>query len=99
MASIKRFRTALATVTLLAAGLALTACGGGDEEAGGQVELRFSWWGNADRAKLMQQSIDLFTAANPNIKVTPSFQEFEAYWQKMATETAGGNAPDVLQMD
>ncbi|MDR7325060.1 MULTISPECIES: ABC transporter substrate-binding protein [Catenuloplanes] len=95
MASTKRFRAALAV--LLLAGR-LTACGGGDD-AGGDVTLRFSWWGNADRAALMQQSIDLFQAANPTITVTPSFQEFEAYWQKMATETAGGNAPDVLQMD
>ncbi|WP_033344906.1 ABC transporter substrate-binding protein [Catenuloplanes japonicus] len=92
----RRFGTALAAAILLAAGL--TACGG-DDDAGGTVTLRFSWWGNADRAALMQQSIDLFQAANPTIKVTPSFQEFEAYWQKMATETAGGNAPDVLQMD
>jgi multiple sugar transport system substrate-binding protein len=96
MAPIKRFRTALAAAILLTA--CLTACGG-DDDAGGDVTIRFSWWGNADRAALMQQSIDLFQAAHPTIKVTPSFQEFEAYWQKLSTETAGGNAPDVLQMD
>ncbi|WBB89900.1 extracellular solute-binding protein [Verrucosispora sp. WMMC514] len=63
------------------------------------MTLRYSWWGNADRAKLMQQAIDLFQDRNPNIKITPSFQEYEAYWQKMATETAGNNPPDVFQMD
>ncbi|WP_165945102.1 ABC transporter substrate-binding protein [Micromonospora sp. KC723] len=47
----------------------------------------------------MQKAIDLFQTKNPNIKITPSFQEYEAYWQKMATETAGNNAPDVFQMD
>jgi multiple sugar transport system substrate-binding protein len=83
--------------------LLAVACGGsggsGDETQAGPATLRFSWWGNAERAELMQKAIDLFQSKNPEIKVTPSFQEFEAYWQKMATETAGGNAPDVLQMD
>lgn len=83
--------------------LALTAAcgddGGGDEAESGPVTLRYSWWGNADRAALMQKAIDLFQSKNPNIKITPSFQEYEAYWQKMATEVAGGNAPDVYQMD
>ncbi|GAA1311909.1 ABC transporter substrate-binding protein [Saccharothrix xinjiangensis] len=79
--------------------LAAALAGCGDDGASGPVTLRYSWWGNAERAELMQKAIDLFQSKNPDIKVTPSFQEFEAYWQKMATETAGGNAPDVLQMD
>ncbi|MCE6996071.1 extracellular solute-binding protein [Saccharothrix sp. S26] len=101
MAALKRFRVlATSMVALLAVG-----CGGsggsgsGDDTQAGPATLRFSWWGNAERAELMQKAIDLFQSKNPEIKVTPSFQEFEAYWQKMATETAGGNAPDVLQMD
>ena len=99
MGALKRFRVlATSMVALLAVG-----CGGsggsGDETQAGPATLRFSWWGNAERAELMQKAIDLFQSKNPEIKVTPSFQEFEAYWQKMATETAGGNAPDVLQMD
>ncbi|GAB2992689.1 ABC transporter substrate-binding protein [Saccharothrix stipae] len=99
MGALKRFRVlATSAVALLA-----VACGGsgggGEETQAGPATLRFSWWGNAERAELMQKAIDLFQSKNPEIKVTPSFQEFEAYWQKMATETAGGNAPDVLQMD
>ncbi|WP_173154106.1 ABC transporter substrate-binding protein [Phytohabitans suffuscus] len=92
----KRFTTVLAAASLL---FAVAACGGDDEAESGPVTLRYSWWGNADRAALMQKAIDLFQTKNPDIKITPSFQEFEAYWQKMATDTAGGNAPDVLQMD
>lgn len=103
MALLKRFKPMVVSAVALLAVVSSAACGGGtpsgDEAESGPVTLRYSWWGNADRAKLMQQAIDLFQSKNPNIKVTPSFQEFEAYWQKMATETAGGNAPDVLQMD
>jgi multiple sugar transport system substrate-binding protein len=96
MGVMKRFTTVLAAASLVFAG---AACGGGDEAESGPVTLRYSWWGNADRAALVQKALDLFQTKNPNIKVTPSFQEFEAYWQKMATDTAGGNAPDVLQTD
>ncbi len=103
MRRLKRFnRLAAATVVLLSVAGG-SACGTGDgaqqADETGPVTLRYSWWGNAERADLMQKAIDRFQAKHPNIKVTPSFQEFEAYWQKMATETAGGNAPDVFQMD
>lgn len=104
MGALKRFKGVAATVAAMLAVTTAAACGdggngGGDETQAGPATLRFSWWGNAERAELMQKAIDLFQQKNPEIKVTPSFQEFEAYWQKMATETAGGNAPDVLQMD
>ncbi|MEE6308380.1 sugar ABC transporter substrate-binding protein [Plantactinospora veratri] len=95
----KRFRSVVAAgAALVCLGALLAGCGGGDSESG-TATLRYSWWGNADRAELMKQAIALFESKNPGVKVTPSFQEYEAYWQKMATETAGGNAPDVLQMD
>ncbi|MFC6091956.1 ABC transporter substrate-binding protein [Saccharothrix lopnurensis] len=95
MGATRHFRKVAAAGLVLAA--VLTGCG--DDAASGPVTLRYAWWGNAERAELMQKAIDLFHTKHPDIRVTPSFQEFEAYWQKMATETAGGNAPDVLQMD
>ncbi|MET1076043.1 MAG: extracellular solute-binding protein [Umezawaea sp.] len=101
----KRFRVLVLPVVALLLAATTASCGGGSggqgeaEESGGPVTLRFSWWGNAERAALMQQALDLFHSKNPAITITPSFQEFEAYWQKVATETAGGNAPDVLQTD
>lgn len=100
MRHLKRFNRRAVVMAVLTAVLA-SACGGGQQQADetGPVELRFSWWGNAERAALMQQAIEKFQSKYTNIKVTPSFQEFEAYWQKLATETAGGNAPDVFQMD
>lgn len=82
--------------------VASTAVACGDDDgggSGGNVTLRFTWWGNADRADLTEKAIDLFEAKHTNIKVETSFAEFNAYFQKMATEIAGGSAPDVLQMD
>jgi multiple sugar transport system substrate-binding protein len=43
--------------------------------------------------------VDAFTAANPDIKVTIENNDWTAYWDKLATMTAGDNSPDVIQMD
>lgn len=94
------------------AALALAACGGTEEAGGGAasdggagggdaeaVTIRYSWWGNADRAELVEESITAFEEANPGITVQGTFSDYEPYWQKISTEVAGGGAPDVLQMD
>jgi multiple sugar transport system substrate-binding protein len=92
-------RTA-AVLMLLALPLGATACGSGSGNGGGgNVTIRFDWWGNADRAKVTEQAIDLFAKKYPNIKVQTSYAEFNAYFQKLSTQIAGGGAPDVLQMD
>ncbi len=78
--------------------LALTACGS-NEQSGGNVTIRFDWWGNPDRAELTEKAITLFEDRNPTIKVDTSYAEFNAYFQKLVTQIAGGGAPDVFQMD
>ncbi|PRX96133.1 ABC transporter substrate-binding protein [Allonocardiopsis opalescens] len=88
----RRVAAAAAVLALVAAG-----CGGGADD--GTVELRYAWWGNADRAELTQQAIDLFEEQHPNISVTPTFQEWDAYWQRLNTDAAGGGLPDVMHMD
>jgi multiple sugar transport system substrate-binding protein len=63
------------------------------------VALRFSWWGSDTRAGLTTKAIKEFEAAHTNIKVQTDYAAYAPYWQKIATETAGGNPPDVIQMD
>jgi multiple sugar transport system substrate-binding protein len=79
------------------------ACGsadaGGGEQADGPQTIRFTWWGNEDRAQLTEQAVDLFEKQNPDITVQTSFSPFAGYFDKLSTETAGGSAPDVFQMD
>jgi multiple sugar transport system substrate-binding protein len=90
---------AVALTALAAVVAASGACGSDQTPAEGPVTIRFAWWGNPDRAEVTNQAVDLFEQKNPNIKVETSFAEFNAYFQKLATEIAGGAAPDVLQMD
>ena len=100
-----RFRTRRAAAALALTALFAGVAGCGDDDGGGSgdsgkpVTLRFTWWGNADRAELTEKAIDAFEAKYPNIKIETEFAEFNAYWEKMATQIAGGSAPDILQMD
>lgn len=80
------------------AALGLTACGKG-AEAGGPVTLRFTWWGGDVRHKLTQKIIENFNAENPDITVKGEYSDWNGYWDKLATQVAGNDAPDIIQMD
>lgn len=90
-----------AAATALALCALLTGCSGpdGSGSVGGDVVLRYTWWGNPDRAARTQAAVDLFEKRNPGIDVQTSFAYYEAYKQKLATQAAGGDAPDVMQLD
>ncbi|SEE87760.1 carbohydrate ABC transporter substrate-binding protein, CUT1 family [Arthrobacter alpinus] len=94
---------ALGTSALVAASLLLTGCGASasTEKVGtadDPVTIRFAWWGNDARAKATFDVIKAFEAENPGIKVKGENTEFSAYWDKMATQVAGGDTPDVLAL-
>jgi multiple sugar transport system substrate-binding protein len=85
-----------------ATSMALTACGGGSGGGGsddGTADLQFAWWGNEVRNKNTAAAIEAYTKANPKVKVSQQPGEFATYWDKLATQTAGNKAPDIIQMD
>ncbi|MGW5470882.1 ABC transporter substrate-binding protein [Streptomyces chartreusis] len=87
-----------------AAALALCAlpagcAGSGESVGGGKVVLRYTWWGNPDRAERTEQALALFEKQHPDVQVQTSFSAYDAYKQKLATRAAGGDAPDVMQLD
>jgi multiple sugar transport system substrate-binding protein len=88
---------------LVAAAVALalvaSGCGDGDEPEDGSVELTFTWWGSDSRHEYTQQIIDLFMTEHPDIRINPVFTDFDAYWDQLATATAGGNPPDIITME
>jgi multiple sugar transport system substrate-binding protein len=86
--------------------MGLTACapgssGGGSQGGGGGggTNLALAWWGNPTRNKNTQAMIDAYMKANPDVKISGQPGEFNSYWDKLATQTAGGQAPDIIQMD
>jgi multiple sugar transport system substrate-binding protein len=98
-------RSLLAAGVGLLGGSALTACGnnggsgGGPAAAGGKANLQFTWWGNTDRHKRTREAITAYQKAHSNVTVRPQFSGWDGYWEKLATQVAGGQPPDVIQMD
>lgn len=69
------------------------------ETAGGEsVEIRFMWWGDTARNEIYNTICDRFELKNPGIKVVREPVSWNDMWTKMATQVAGGNAPDVFGM-
>ncbi|MBT2585500.1 ABC transporter substrate-binding protein [Arthrobacter sp. ISL-95] len=99
----RKLRASALVAATAAAVLALTACGGGGgsetKSADGKVELRFAWWGGDKRAQVTQEAIAAFEAENPNIKIKPEYGDWSGYWDKLATQVAANDAPDIIQMD
>src|SRR3982750_207207 len=96
----RQFLTGGLAVAATSAGL--TACGGGSSgggDANGSANLQFAWWGNDVRNKNTAAAIDAYTKAHPNVKISQQPGEFSTYWDKLATQTAGNKAPDIIQMD
>ena len=68
-------------------------------ESSEEITLRVSWWGSQSRHDLTQQALELYMKDNPNVKVEAEFTDWSGYWDKLATQAAGGELPDVIQMD
>lgn len=62
------------------------------------TSLRLLFWGGQARADRTYGVTDLYDTAK-NTSVEGEFLAWNDYWPKLATQTAGGNAPDVIQMD
>jgi len=65
----------------------------------GGAGMTVSWWGNQTRNERTQAAIDLYESENPGISIDGQFSEWNDYWTKMSTASAGKSLPDVMQMD
>lgn len=61
--------------------------------------IRHFWWGNPERDKRTFAVIEVFQKNHPDISVSGETMGWGDYWTKMATQTAGRNMADVIQMD
>jgi ABC-type glycerol-3-phosphate transport system substrate-binding protein len=84
--------TQAAAVTTAAATAAAT-------ETQKKVKITFSWWGGAERADATLAAIDLWNKANPNIQVEGIPLSNEGFIDKLITQLAGGNAPDIFNFN
>ncbi|MFP4977477.1 ABC transporter substrate-binding protein [Paenibacillus sp. CN-4] len=99
----------LATATVL-----LAACGNNGGNAGstaspdsgssagaegGKVKLRIMWWGAQERHEATLAALDLYTKNNPNVTFEPEYSGMDGYLDKLSTQAAANNAPDIFQLD
>jgi multiple sugar transport system substrate-binding protein len=83
---------------LLAGGAAAATLASVGSLAAAADSIRLIWWGNPDRDRRTNEVVALF-AKEKGIAVTPETYGWGDYWQKLATQAAGRNLPDVIQMD
>ncbi|MGO1285555.1 MAG: ABC transporter substrate-binding protein, partial [Brachybacterium sp.] len=91
-------RTALA-LGLAVPGLAgLAACGpnassggGGGGGEDGSASLRVAWWGNPTRDQNTQDVAAAYEEVAPDVTLSLEPGEWSGYWDKLATQTAGGD--------
>jgi multiple sugar transport system substrate-binding protein len=94
-------RRLLAAALVIPLALGAAACGGDDDSAdpNKKIELSIFWWGAEKRAELTEKALDLYTQKHPNVTFKKTWQANQGYFDKLATLTAGGNAPDLFQID
>ncbi|MFJ5621588.1 ABC transporter substrate-binding protein [Peribacillus loiseleuriae] len=68
---------------------------GSDEK----IKLRIVWWGSQDRHDATLKVLKLYEEKNPNVTFETEFSGWDGYWDKLATQSAAKNAPDIIQMD
>lgn len=96
----RRLLGALAGLPLLATG-GLTGCGAEEETRvdDGPIELSVFWWGGTRRAEATEKALRLYSQQNPRVRFRVTWQALTGYYDRLATQAAGGNVPDLFQID
>ncbi|WP_163538645.1 extracellular solute-binding protein [Gracilibacillus sp. YIM 98692] len=66
----------------------------GNEDA---ITLRVAWWGGQERHDRTLEVIEMYEEQNPNITIKAEYSGFDGYFDKLNTQLAAGNAPDIIQ--
>lgn len=66
--------------------------------ATGPTTMRLAWWGNQLRRTMTEDVVKLHASQHPDVTITTEPSEFSAYWDRLATQTAANDMPDMIQM-
>lgn len=102
----KRIVSGILVSALLAAAV-LSGCGSKKSEDGSAQadntasasDMSMFWWGNQIRNERTQNVLDMFSEEHDGIRIDGQFADGTDYWTRLATLSAGGTLPDVIQMD
>jgi multiple sugar transport system substrate-binding protein len=80
-------------------GATLATMGSFPAQAQSDARLRMFWWGAKERAERTDKVNQLYQQKNAGLTIAGESLGWTDYWPRLATQTAGRNAADVLQMD
>jgi multiple sugar transport system substrate-binding protein len=63
------------------------------------VTLNIAWWGSQTRNTYTKKLLDMYHQKNPNVSFSGTPSGYDSYEQKLSTEAAGDELPDIMQMD
>jgi multiple sugar transport system substrate-binding protein len=105
----KKNVVSLAISMVTAGSLLLTGCSSQSTSAGNKdsktekapktVELKLGYYASQLTAGPMGDLVNKFEAKHPNIKITTETAAYGPFFQKLDTEIAAGNAPDIWLSD
>ncbi len=92
----------LLSVLLVAAALCTLGAQGSKESSSskaesGNVTLRFGWWGGDSRHQAYIAAANKYMELHPEVKIICEYGGWDGYREKLYTQLAGGNAPDLFQ--
>ena len=65
----------------------------------GPTTIRFAWWTNQARTTRTLNAIKIYEELNQNVKIEAEYQGWGQYWDKLATQIAANDLPDIIQQD
>ncbi|MFK3983133.1 ABC transporter substrate-binding protein [Micromonospora sp. NPDC050397] len=90
---------AVLALSLLLTG-AMTACSDPEQApTDGAVRLSIFWWGGEKRAELTERALQLYSSRHPDVTFQVTWQGNTGYYDRLSSEAAGGNPPDLFQID
>ena len=72
--------------------------GSAESGDGKSITLRIMWWGSQARHDATLKALDLYSK-EPGHHIRAGYQSFDGYQDKLSTQSAGKNTPDIFQMD
>ncbi len=92
--------TALGAAVMAMTGCAAPTTGSASPGTGGggAKNLRVAWWGGDVRHAKYNAIYDLYEQKNEGVTLSREFADFAGYFERLPTQFAGGNAPDVLHV-
>ncbi|WP_372634424.1 ABC transporter substrate-binding protein [Cohnella sp.] len=71
----------------------------GDKTAGESIKLRIMWWGAQSRHKVTMKALEAYSKKHPNVTFEPDYSGMDGYLDRLSTQAAARNAPDIIQID